>query len=203
MTYKHIVLVGNSGSGKSTVLDLLRNDEQISTIAADELYLTNPFFQLSKQDPHRWMLTNDLWFLSQRVELMQRAINAQQQQHLVIDSGVLMSYVYGQTHQQMGFMTSDEWTFFEECFDKWCSTLVRANKVIFFTAPFEVLRERIIQRNRSFEVKSYFEYLTSLENGLVALEAKLDQLQIPYIKISTVDRVPKQLARDVHDAIKR
>lgn len=100
-------------------------------------------------------------------------------------------------------MSQLEWEFFEECFNNWCATLPLPDLVIFLDAPFEVLRERIQERNRSYEVDTCFSYLKSVELGVQSLQKKLTQLNVPAAHIQVGDKSPTDVVQEVYDAIKR
>ena len=202
MPNKHVVIVGNVGTGKTTLLQTLSEYSTIRVLPADELFRTNPFFPLSKQDPQRWVLTNDLWFLLKRFEMIKAELAHLKKKHLVIDSGILMSYVYGSAHAHgEQTMSEEEWKLFEECFNEWFSQVSQPDLVIFLDAPFETLRGRIEQRNRGYEVDTYFKYLNSITVGLSALEEKIHTLHIPALHIHTEQLSPKEVAEEVYSAI--
>jgi deoxyadenosine/deoxycytidine kinase len=202
MSNKQVVIVGNVGTGKTTLLQALSEYSTIRVLPADELFRTNPFFPLSKQDPHRWVFTNDLWFLFKRFEIIKQQLAELNEAHLVIDSGILMSYVYGNAHAfGERSMDAEEWKLFESCFHHLFKQLNQPDLVIFLVAPFVTLRDRIAQRNRDYEVDTYFEYLNSIAAGLRTLEEKLQQLDIPTTHIHTDQLSPKEVAEEVFDVI--
>lgn len=202
MAKKHIVIIGNVGVGKTTLMGQLEKAEQTELILADELYLTNPFFPLSKQDPARWVFTNNLWFFVRRAEMTTLYFSAESTKNVVIDSGVWMSYVYAKAHNAMGWMSQQEWELFEDIFDHYCSSLPHPDLVILLDAPFQVLRERIEQRNRAFEVDGYFDYLKGISTGLQQLIQKLHTMNISLLSIDTATRTPEEVAAEVIHVIK-
>jgi deoxyadenosine/deoxycytidine kinase len=197
MKSRQVVVIGNIGVGKTTLLSQLKQLPHTDFILADELYLTNPFFPLSKTDSKRWGFTNDLWFLLKRVELTAAYFAKKHTHNVVIDSGVWMSYVYAQSHHQMGWLSDDEWKLFEELFDHLTASLPKPDRVVFLEAPFETLWERIKQRNRAFEQDGYLEYLRGLAAGLDGLVAKFAALDLPISRIDTTSLTPEKVAEQV------
>lgn len=205
MPNKQVVLVGNVASGKTTVLQQLSLHPQFCIVPADELYLINPFFKLSKVDGNRWDFTNDVWFLLRRVQMMKDVCTDQEnkKQTLIVDSGIWMSYLYGYVHAEVEHhMDTQEWQFFEECFDHLCHELPLPDLIVHLQAPFETLRQRIEKRGREFEVAKYFEYLHALDTGLIALKLKVKSLGIPFLELQTADKTPKKVMEEVMNAIR-
>ncbi len=203
MAHKQVVIIGNIGAGKTTLLEKMKYVEGCELVPADEFYLTNPFFPKSKEDPVRWEFTDDLWFFIKRAKMTHLFLPKLKSTNLIIDSGVLMSYVYAKSHHASGQLSEDEWALFEEIFDELCKSIPLPDMVIFLTAPFEVLRARIVERNRDFEVAGYFEYLNAITVGLESLVDKLKELKIPLLTIDTAPLHPDEIAQRVEDAIKR
>lgn len=202
MARQPIIIIGNVGTGKSTLLRGLRTTPGVEIVAADEFYVTNPFFALSKTDPARWCFTNDLWFLKQRAELTKSVIAQTKAEQVVIDSGVLMSYVYAYTHFAAGMLTEQEWQFFEELFTHFTQTIPQPRGIIWLTATHAVMRERIAARNRQFET-DYDDYLKSIQLAINVLLNKMKAIGVTVITIDTTAIWPKQVTKEARAAIQQ
>lgn len=183
MRHKQVVVIGNVGSGKSTLCEYLTEEFELHFVPADELHKTNPFFQLSVEDRIRWSLASGLWFLKERVRLSQEAETMLTKSHVLIDSGIWMSlaYVYSQTG--LGFFTDQEFELYQNYFDILTKDLLHPDLVIFLDGPVDFLRERIEERGREFEVKHHsVEYLSGLAEGLEFVREQLRSQSIPMLK---------------------
>ncbi|HEX7042750.1 MAG TPA: deoxynucleoside kinase [Patescibacteria group bacterium] len=161
-----VTIIGNIGVGKTTSLPLIAKALNADIIRADELFQVNPFRDNFLQNPTRWALTNEIYLLHKRIKFIKDEIKNCKKQTIVIDSGILMSWVYAKSHYLSGKITLDEWLFFEEIFSEW-SQFALNTSLFYLHAPKETLLGRIKKRSRDFEIKLYKErYLEELESGL-------------------------------------
>lgn len=164
---KLITVIGNVGSGKSTLTRLLAKKLSATIVPADELYKINPFFPLAVKDRKRWSLASDLWFLRERVNLAKKYPQYLLKKNVVVDSGIPMSWVYANSRLKSGFFTRDEWNLYKNYYRVATANIRPPDIVIFLKAKVPFLMERIRKRGRSFEIK-YFDqkYLASLEQSI-------------------------------------
>ncbi len=172
-TPKHIItIIGNIGAGKTTTLPFVAKALDADVVEADDLFQTlNPFRDRYLADIKRWGFTNELWMAHKRVGLIKSAVEQSTKENIVIDSGLIMSWVYTKSHFLSGKMDKDEWAFFNELFTQW-SKLSLKTTLLYLTAPVDVLLKRIQTRGRDYELEMYKkEYLEQLEMGLKDLIA--------------------------------
>lgn len=183
--YKQIVIIGNVGAGKSTLTDLLVERLPAKQVPADSLFKTNPFFPLAVSDRSRWSLTSDLWFLYERVKLARQTAKILEKQHVVVDSGLPMSFVYSHSRIGSGYFTADEWNFYKAIYDELTSTIAPPELVIYLKASMNSLEKRIKKRGREYELKFFTrEYLAALEESLEVLIDELYRRQIRVMEIN-------------------
>jgi deoxyadenosine/deoxycytidine kinase len=181
---KLITIVGNVASGKTTLTAILAKALKARKIDADKLYLSNPFFPLTIKDRKRWSLTSDLWFLKERIKLMKK-INRNGGKHLIIDSGLPMSWVYAHSRLKNSFYKKDEWQLYESLFSDSTNQLPKTDLVIVLTGSTKYLLNQIDKRGRDYELK-YFDqkYLKSLNTSLQCYIRKCRQQKIKLIIIN-------------------
>lgn len=196
---KFLTLVGNIGSGKSSALKLLGDKLSLPTIDADNLFqTTDPFAKDYLKNVGRWAFTNELWLTVQRSQIiygktLNNGVKISKNLSLV-DSGPLMSWVYGYGHKQAGTMTAKEWQFFSELYDHFSKNFMEETIVLQLDYSIETLLKRIKKRNRPMEEKYYTAvYLDQINKGLRALNRKLRKNNISVLRI-TEDMVPEFLA---------
>ena len=151
--WKVITVIGNIGSGKTTLTKRLAKTLKAKEIQADSLYLKNPFFPLAIKDRKRWSLASDLWFLNERVKIMEN--NLLSKQKLVIDSGLPMSWVYAHSRTKSGFYTEEEAKIYDSLNRILTSTLKPENIIVKLEADIDFLFQRIQTRGRNFELKHF------------------------------------------------
>lgn len=182
-----LTLVGNIGSGKSTALPLLVKEFEAKPVYADDLFQsTDPFAQLYLQDTPRWAFTNELWLTHQRSLIIKSHLeNTENHNSLsIIDSGLLMSWVYTHSHLLVKNITLDEWEFYEQLYDQFSSDILTQTGVVRLRYSIDTLLSRIKKRGRDYELEFYTrEYLEQIELGLDALEKKLTTQGVPFVSI--------------------
>lgn len=196
---KHIItIIGNIGAGKTTTLPFVAKALDADVIEADDLFQTvNPFRDRYLADIERWGFTNELWMAHKRVALIKSAIEQSSKENIVIDSGLIMSWVYTKSHFITGKMSPDEWAFFNELFTQWSKFSLKTT-LLYLTAPVDVLLKRIQQRGRDYELEMYNkEYLEHVEVGLTDLIANFagvfdDTVTIDYTEIGKLTEEPAQ-----------
>jgi deoxyadenosine/deoxycytidine kinase len=168
-----VTIIGNVGVGKTTSLPLVAKALNADIIRADELFQVNPFRDHFLKDTPRWGFTSELWLVYQRVQLIKQSIEKSQKDIIVIDSGLIMSWVYAKSHFLTGKMRLDEWLFFEELFKEFSSFSLNTT-LLYLSAPVDTLLLRIKKRKRDYEIALYKkEYIQQLELGLRDLCASL------------------------------
>lgn len=174
------VVIGSAGVGKSTLVPLVAAELGANTIMADELFATNPFFGPDKTDRQRWALSSNLWFLHQKVQLIQTELDrlaamSTSGQPILIDSGLVMGDVYARLCLHQGLYQQSEYELFRALSAQLAVSLPPPDLILKLNLPVTELRRRIEQRGRDYELRRYTPaYLTDLA---VALETEFVQLR--------------------------
>jgi len=179
------IVIGNVGAGKTTALPLIGQALNAEVINADELFQVSPFRDRFLQDKKRWALANELWLTEERRKLTQIALEMRHSSNVLIDGGLLTSWIYTRSHVLVGDLSEDEWQIYERFFDYATAEMFADIEVIHFTCPESTLLERIQMRGRDYELEFYTTpYLLQLQKGIQELLLKL---QLHNIKIHTVE----------------
>lgn len=195
--YKLVTVIGNIGVGKSTLTDLLTKHLPAKQVPADSLFKVNPFFPLAVNDRARWSLTSDIWFLKERIKIAQTIPEKLKKSHVVVDSGLPMSFVYANSRVDSGYFTDEEWKLYKEIHDALVTTASFPGIVIYLKAPVPFILKRIEERGREFELRYYTgEYLDRLAKSLVK-ERK--QLKARRVKVIDIDATRHDFVNDEKD----
>jgi len=184
-----LIIVGNIASGKSTAMALLAKQLDARQIHADELFqTTDPFAQDYLKDIARWAFANELWLTIERSTLIHKALARKSKKLTIIDSGLLMSWVYAYSHNVTGNMTPAEWELYQRLYETVSKKVLRRITVLMLYYPVETLMKRMKKRGRKFELKYYTKkYLQDIQKGLGALKKALETQGIPTIVIEEKD----------------
>jgi len=164
---KLITVIGNIASGKSTFSELLAKNIPAIRVPADELYKKNPFFSLAVRDRKRWSLTSDLWFLYERVQMAKKFPLYLKKKHVVVDSGIPMSWIYANSRLNNGYYNQHEWSLYQRYYEELTSHLFPSDIIVNIEINEKTAFERIRKRNRLFEIR-YFtpSYLKGLKRSI-------------------------------------
>jgi len=158
-------------------------------ILADELFQTiDPFAKPYLKDLKRWSFTNELWLTYERSKLIKKELRRRIPKLSIIDSGLLMSWVYSYGHSVSGSMTEDEWELYQKLYDSLSVTILKCVSVVMLDYPIETWIARMKKRGRASELKYYTpEYLRQIQRGLEALKHKLWRHSVPVTIITEKD----------------
>ncbi|MFH0943013.1 MAG: deoxynucleoside kinase [Candidatus Beckwithbacteria bacterium] len=179
-----IVVIGNIGSGKSTVAPVVAKSLKAKMIDADNLFqTTNPFRDRYLKSNRRWALANELWMTLERVSVLE-CYSQYKKKKLVIDSGLLMSWAYTYSHYQSGVLSHDEWGVYQRLFDKVIGDCFKDLAVVKLNCKVDTLLRRIKKRGRKFELEYYTKaYLQRIDKGLEELHQKLQKNGLRVVEI--------------------
>ncbi len=156
---KYLVVAGNIGAGKSTLVGLLAR-----RLGFDPYYepvAENPFLQDFYQDMERWAFNSQVFFLAHRVQshraLMDDPRSVVQDRSLYEDAEVFARNLF-----ERGLMSARDWEVYGELYRTFCELLPPPDLVVYLRATLPTLRGRIAKRGRGFEAGISDEYLVSL-----------------------------------------
>ena len=180
-----ITIIGNIGAGKTSATPIIAQALDAYAVDADNLFQTSdPFREGYLDNRARWAFTNELWLVFERAKILQRELTQTKHKAVVIDSGLLMSWVYGYSHWLRQTITQEEWHFFMELYDFFTNQFSRQMTVVSLHYPISTLLARIKSRGREFELTYYDQsYLGQIEEGIEALEVRLKSQAVKVIRV--------------------
>jgi hypothetical protein len=158
---KYIVLAGNIGAGKSTLVELLC--ERLGYSPYYEPVSENPYLGDFYADMRRWAFHSQAYFLAHRV-MSHRAL-MDDPRSVVQDRSVYEdAEVFARNLHIQGAMSDRDWSTYRELYDNVIGLLPAPDLVIYLRASVPTLRARIARRGRDFESAIEDSYLEGLND---------------------------------------
>lgn len=156
---KYLVLAGNIGAGKSTLVGLLA--ERLGFRPYYEPVAENPYLEDFYADMERWAFHSQVFFLTYRVashrELAEDPHSVVQDRSLYEDAEVFARNLY-----ERGAMSERDWKSYSDLYGTVRGLLPPPDLVIYIRASVPTLKERIAARGRGFESDIADGYLADL-----------------------------------------
>jgi deoxyadenosine/deoxycytidine kinase len=158
---KYLVIAGNIGAGKSTLVRLL--SERLGYRPYYEPVAENPYLADFYENMPAWAFQSQVFFLSYRVrshsELMDDPHSVVQDRSLYEDAEVFARNLYLQ-----GMMSERDWATYEGLYQTMTGLLPSPDLVIYIRASVDTLKSRIAMRGRGFEASIPDAYLAGLND---------------------------------------
>lgn len=184
---KYLVLAGNIGAGKSTLVSLLA--EKLDFAPYYEPVAENPFLKNFYADMKRWAFHSQVFFLTSRAKghrgLVADPRSVVQDRSLYEDAEVFAKNLFVQ-----GAMGAEEWATYQELYRTLASILPPPDLVIYIRASVTTLRNRIAKRGRDFETNipdAYLQGLNALYEEWIQSFTLAPVLTIPGDRLDFVD----------------
>ena len=156
---KYLVLAGNIGAGKSTLVELL--SERLGFRPYYEPVAENPYLADFYADMERWAFHSQVFFLTHRARchrsLMDDPCSVVQDRSLYEDAMVFARNLY-----ERGAMSARDWETYLKLFRAVVSLLPPPDMVVYLRASVPTLKKRIALRGRDFEFSIADDYLADL-----------------------------------------
>lgn len=162
---RHIVIAGNIGVGKSTLVTLLA--ETCGWTPVYELEAAHPYLADYYADPQRWGFHSQVWFLTQRLIQHQQIAGLPgtivQDRSLYEDAAVFAASLHAQ-----GILAERDYATYQQLYAAIARELRPPDLVVFLRASVPTLLARIAGRARPAELAIQPSYLASLERHYAA-----------------------------------
>jgi deoxyadenosine/deoxycytidine kinase len=172
-----LAIAGNIGVGKSTLTRHLA--DKWGLVLLPEPVKQNPFLKLYYEDPKRWGIQSQLFFLVQRVKLFKEA-GALETAKIVDRTLYEDAEIFARTA-----LSRTEYDIYVQLYEYLLENLPVPDLVVYLRASTATLTRRIQSRGRSFEKSLPSSYLRKLNNHYDAWASSF--IRAPLISIDTDD----------------
>lgn len=177
MIRSYTVVEGNIGAGKTSLTQRLAADWKAELVL--ERFADNPFLASFYEDPQRFALSVELFFMAERHQHLQRT-------HLDADP-IVADYLF---HKTLLFaqknLEGSEWALFERLFHALDATFPAPELLVYLHRPVDQLLHNIAQRGRSYERHITADYLLQLDDAY-SHYFEQQQGQVPIVVLELED----------------
>lgn len=183
---KFIVVAGNIGAGKSTLVQIL--SERLGFKPFFEPVNDNPYLEDFYRNMETWSFHSQLYFLTRRLRIHKQLLDAEgsvvQDRSVYEDAEVFARNLYLQED-----MSTRDYGVYQDLYRILIDLLPPPNLVVYLRTSVDTLLERINTRGRGFEAgisRSYLEHLNVLYEEWIASFAQCPVLIIPSDNLNLV-----------------
>jgi Deoxynucleoside kinases len=201
---KYLVLAGNIGAGKSTLVRLL--SERLGFRPYYEPVAENPYLEDFYKDMRKWAFHSQLFFLSYRARSHRDLMN---DPHSVVQDRSLYedAEVFARNLHEQGTMSDRDWETYSNLYRSMAELLPAPDLVIYIRASVDTLKSRIAMRGRGFEADIPDDYLAGLNR---LYESWIESFELAPVLVVPGDRLDfvaqsedlEAIARTVEDRLR-
>jgi deoxyguanosine kinase len=196
---RFIAVEGPIGAGKSTLARFLAEDLRARLV--EEKPEENPFFGPFYQDPSRYALQIQLYFLLQRYTQQSELA----QEDLFAQGGVVSDYLFAKDRLFASLnLAPEELRLYDRIYQTLAPRAVAPDLVVYLQARTEVLLDRIAHRGRREEAPIEPDYVRRVAEAYAEFFFNYNESPLLIVNVSDIDFVANQEdRRALVDVIRR
>jgi deoxyadenosine/deoxycytidine kinase len=180
-SYNYISIEGNLGVGKTSLCHKIAEKDNCELIL--EQFADNPFLPLFYQNPSRYALTVELFFMTERYKQLQEHAS----QRNLFKEYLLSDYFFEKTALFANHnLLPEEYRLFQSLFVILRQSAPKPELLLFIDRPIEQSLINIKKRNRSYELSITQDYLSKVNNAYQ--EYLKSDLNFPRIILNAGDK---------------
>ena len=156
---KYIVVAGNIGVGKSTLVSMLC--QRMNCDPFFEPVTENPYLSDFYKDMNTWSFHSQVFFLAHRLQIhlaiSKHPVSVVQDRSVYEDAEI-----FARNLRNQGFLAERDFNTYRHLYDVLVDLLPPPDLVIYLRASVETLRQRIARRGRDYETRIHPDYLAQL-----------------------------------------
>ncbi len=189
MTQKHVIIAGNIGVGKTSLVSLL--SAKLDWVPYFEPEAANPYLADFYKDMYGWSFHSQVFFLSRRLkshyEISQYSRTVIQDRSVYEDAEIFAKNLHLQ-----GYINTRDFSTYCDLYQTLLEFLPPPDLVIYLRASVPVLMKRIRQRGRDYEKNISAEYLEDLNKLYESWIAEFTLCPVLTIPADNMDFVEKE-----------
>ena len=186
---KFIVVAGNIGAGKSTLVELLSRELQLTPFY--EPVSENPYLSDFYEDMKRWAFQSQLFYLTRRLLIHRQLLDVQgsviQDRSVYEDAEIFAKNLFLQ-----GDISERDFGVYQDLYQILVTLLPPPDMIIYLKTSVPVLAERITRRGRDFEADIPQNYLARLNDLYESWIANVNQCPVLIISTDNLDLVTRK-----------
>ena len=158
---KFIVIAGNIGAGKTTLVEILSNRLGFSPFY--EPHEENPYLADFYEDMESWSFHSQVYFLTRRLKIHKELLLAEgsvvQDRSVYEDAEIFARNLFLQ-----GDLSTRDYSVYQDLYHILASLLPPPNLMVYLRASVDTLEQRIARRGREYEAGISRDYLARLND---------------------------------------
>ncbi|MDD2522107.1 MAG: deoxynucleoside kinase [Anaerolineaceae bacterium] len=183
---KFIVIAGNIGAGKTTLVDIL--SDRLGFSPFYEPHEENPYLADFYEDMKSWSFHSQAYFLTRRLKIHKELLMAEgsvvQDRSVYEDAEIFARNLYLQ-----GDLSQRDYNVYQDLYHILASLLPPPNLMVYLRASVDTLMQRIAKRGREYEAGISRDYLTRLNKLYEDWMNEFDQCPVLIINSDDLDLV--------------
>ena len=176
--YKFIAIEGNIGAGKTTLSKMIQKESSCKLIL--EQFTDNPFLPYFYEDPQRYSLPVELFFMTERHKQLQKELS----QSDLFSDFILSDYYFIKTLLfAKNNLNEEEYRLFKRLFNVLNSTFPEPDMIVYLYRSVDNLLENIKNRGREFEQGIKGQYLDDIQKAYLNYFKTIDHIPVVIIDI--------------------
>ncbi|MFT4681355.1 MAG: deoxyguanosine kinase [Granulosicoccus sp.] len=185
--FRHLVIEGNIGSGKTTLTKMLAETWNARTML--EAFEQNPFLPKFYEEPDRYAFPLELSFLAERFHQKKTELS----QTDLFQPGLISDYLFDKSLIFAKInLPEDEYNLYSSLFSIIHERLPRPNLTVFLHSAPERALSNIALRGRSYEQTIQLDYLKKINDGYLNHFLHIDPKEVLSINTTDLDFVNQE-----------
>ncbi len=195
MRYNYIVIEGNIGAGKTTLVNRLA--PRLEARSLYEQFSDNPFLPLFYENPERYAFSLEMSFLADRFhQLSEVRMEDLFQPVILADYSLYKSWIFARQN-----LRGQELFLYQKLFEIISSKLPRPDIIIYLNRSLTGLRQNITSRARSYEQGILDSYLLELQESYINFFKQLSRIPVVIIDVDSYDFLYKESDLEIFEGI--
>ena len=185
--YPYIVVEGNIGSGKTSLVEMLT--KKFSAHAIYEEFSDNPFLPKFYEEPEKHAFPLELSFLAERYHQLKKELNTRNLFHenIISDYYFIKSLIFAEIT-----LPEDEFDLYKKLFHIIHQKLPQPDLLIYLYSDVERLQKNIIKRGRDYESQISDTYLKKIHKGYFTFFSQQNDFPVLMLNLTNIDFVERK-----------